>query len=310
MKKLKLVSIAMATYNGERYLHEQLESIYNQTYTNIEVVVCDDCSTDSTIDILEEYKNKKGLQYFQNNTNLGFVKNFEKAISLCKGEYIALADQDDIWNPNKLEQLLVIIGDNLLIHSDCKLINDDSEVISNSWRGDIKSHTSSVDFFFSNVVTGCTVLFKRDLLQKALPFPEGLLYHDWWLGICAAEVNRIVYTKETLVGYRQHITQDTGVYKESNLLDVLLLNTLKRLRKKDYPKLTAFKHQYQNLKAIVEVKEFKNSQVLSDALVYFSDYLQHIIHPKHFFIGLKYSENIRSTGNFCYLKNIIADLIG
>ena len=98
----KLVSIAMATYNGEKYLKEQLDSIYAQTYKDIEVIVCDDCSSDKTVEILDEYKEKYGLKYYINEKNLGFKKNFEKAISLCSGDFIALADQDDIWIENKI----------------------------------------------------------------------------------------------------------------------------------------------------------------------------------------------------------------
>jgi glycosyltransferase involved in cell wall biosynthesis len=92
-----MISLAMPTYNGERFLREQLDSIYNQTIVPDEVIVVDDCSTDGTISILEEYKKKYGLKYWVNEKNLGYNKNFEKAISLCTGDYIALSDQDDVW---------------------------------------------------------------------------------------------------------------------------------------------------------------------------------------------------------------------
>ncbi len=112
--KNSLISIAMATYNGEKYLKDQLDSIYNQTYKNIEVIVTDDCSIDKIVEILEQYARFHGLKYTVNEENLGFVK----VISLCGGEYIALADQDDIWEKNKIEILVNEIGSNLLIHSD------------------------------------------------------------------------------------------------------------------------------------------------------------------------------------------------
>ena len=102
-----MISIALTTYNGEKFLKEQLDSILNQTYSDYELVVCDDCSTDSTRQILKEYEKKdKRINVFLNNNNLGFKNNFEKAISLCTGEYIALSDQDDIWDEKKLEILL------------------------------------------------------------------------------------------------------------------------------------------------------------------------------------------------------------
>ena len=101
------ISIAMATFNGEKYLREQLDSIYSQTLLPYEIVAADDCSTDRTTEILEEYRIKKGLKYLVNEHNIGVVKNFEKAISLCQGDYVALSDQDDIWFPEKLEKSYV-----------------------------------------------------------------------------------------------------------------------------------------------------------------------------------------------------------
>lgn len=129
-----LISIAIATYNGEKYLKEQLDSIYAQTYKNIEVVVTDDCSTDKTVEILDKYAKTHGLKYFVNEKNLGFVKNFEKAMTLCKGKFVALADQDDIWEKNKIQILYGHIGDSLLIHSDASLIDAEGEIINTSYK--------------------------------------------------------------------------------------------------------------------------------------------------------------------------------
>ena len=105
------VSIALATYNGEKYLREQLDSILSQSIQDFELVACDDCSTDSTLKILNEYAEKDfRVKVFTNEKNLGFKKNFEKAIFLCSGDYIALSDQDDIWTENHLQVLLENIG--------------------------------------------------------------------------------------------------------------------------------------------------------------------------------------------------------
>ena len=122
MTNIPLVSVAMATYNGEPFLREQLDSIYNQTYKNIQVLVTDDCSDDKTVHILEEYKIRYGLQYYVNDKTLGAVRNFERALSFCKGEYIALSDQDDIWFREKIDNLVNEIGDCSLIFSDAKLM--------------------------------------------------------------------------------------------------------------------------------------------------------------------------------------------
>ncbi len=107
-KYTPLVSVAMCTYNGERFLAQQLDSIINQTYTNIEIVICDDGSTDKTIQMIQEYQKKFAtIKLYQNKTNLGFVQNFAKAISLTTGDYVATSDQDDIWLKNKIEILEV-----------------------------------------------------------------------------------------------------------------------------------------------------------------------------------------------------------
>jgi glycosyltransferase involved in cell wall biosynthesis len=110
-----MISIAMATYNGENYIREQIDSILNQTYQEFELIICDDCSTDSTWTILQEYEKKDHRINCQlNEKNIGFVKNFEKAIRLSQGEYIAFSDQDDIWTSDHLEILLATIGKNQL----------------------------------------------------------------------------------------------------------------------------------------------------------------------------------------------------
>ena len=102
-----LVSVALCTYNGAAYLPEQLETIINQSYVNLEIVISDDGSTDNTTRIIKEFQQKDHrIKFFQNETNLGYNKNFEKVFSLCLGDYIAIADQDDIWEVNKIECMM------------------------------------------------------------------------------------------------------------------------------------------------------------------------------------------------------------
>jgi len=185
-----LVSIAMTTYNGEKYLTKQLESIYAQTYKNIEVIICDDCSTDNTINILEEYKRKYGLKYFINSSNLGYIKNFYKAISLTSGDYIALSDQDDIWLLNKIEIQMRNIGNYSLICSDLQLIDDNDNIFEKSFKNyqsiKIPSNNNQLKhLLFSNFVTGCTCLFKKEILNDLTNFPD-CIPHDWWLAILAS----------------------------------------------------------------------------------------------------------------------------
>ena len=120
----KMISIAMATYNGEKYLREQLDSILKQTYSDFELIICDDCSKDATWEILEKYaQNDQRIRIYKNKQNLGFKRNFEKAISLCKGKFIALSDQDDIWENNHLSTLNERIGNYSMAVGNCQMID-------------------------------------------------------------------------------------------------------------------------------------------------------------------------------------------
>src|ERR1700754_726282 len=113
-----LVSIALCTYNGEKYISQQLDSILRQTHRNLEIIIVDDCSADNTFNIVKRYSILDSrIKCFRNEVNIGFNKNFEKAIKLATGDYIAISDQDDIWLPGKVELLLNNIGDNWLIFS-------------------------------------------------------------------------------------------------------------------------------------------------------------------------------------------------
>ena len=137
-----MISVALACYNGENFIYEQIQSIINQTITDLEIIICDDKSTDNTIDIIHNIKDKR-IKLYQNNIQLGVVKNFEKAISLCNGEYIALSDQDDVWVEKKLEKQLnqyIIEREKrptgpLLLYHDLILVDKELEVLKDSfWK--------------------------------------------------------------------------------------------------------------------------------------------------------------------------------
>ncbi len=210
------VSVALCTYNGVRFLKEQLDSILQQDYINIDEIICvDDRSTDETWNILEQYAAKyPAFKIFKNETNLGFIKNYEKAISLCKSSYIAISDQDDIWHTSKISKLLVAIGPNLMVYSDNEYIDQDGKLmgVKFSDKRNIAAITSCLNFALFNVISGHTVLFKKELLNHALPFPADIHY-DWWLGFCASQYSAIQVVNEPLVGYRQHSSNAVGSYK-------------------------------------------------------------------------------------------------
>lgn len=212
-----MISIALATYNGEKYLREQMDSILNQTVKDFELVVCDDCSSDSTLQILNDYtENDARIKVFRNEQNLGFKKNFEKAISLCTGDYIALSDQDDVWTENHLQVLLENIGGNDLIGANAFLCNEKAEPIGidllSCSKIDFLPESKDDWFFFllhSNIFQGAACLIKKSLVQKALSIPENVKFHDYWFAIVAAANNGVAYINECILYYRQHGTNVT-----------------------------------------------------------------------------------------------------
>jgi glycosyltransferase involved in cell wall biosynthesis len=218
-----MISIAMATYNGEKFLKEQLDSILNQTYKNFELVICDDCSTDSTPQLLNEYKNRDSrIKLFFNNCNLGFKKNFEKAVSFCTGEYIAFCDQDDVWEKTKLEDSLSNIKDKMLLSTDSLLVNSELKSLNRTFKENlgIKSISTDAEFLIKNLIhhsfiQGTTILCSSAFIKRHLPVPEDCVYHDLYFGICAALENSITYLDKTTLLYRQHENNIIGNEKKS-----------------------------------------------------------------------------------------------
>ncbi len=223
------ISVAMATYNGEKYLSEQLDSILVQTHAIDEVVVVDDCSSDATQAILFQYVSSyPQIKVVQNQSNLGVVKTFEKALSYCTHEFILLCDQDDVWLENKVEVLLKSIGNNLLIHSDAQLVDSNLQSIASSLSAKNKDVTRSsfVELLLTNQVTGCTVMIRKELLEFALPIPDGTYMHDYHLTLVAAYFKRIGYVHHALTKYRQHggnvvgtIAPDYFSWKQKQLVE-------------------------------------------------------------------------------------------
>lgn len=216
-----MISIAMATYNGAKYLNEQLDSILKQKVTDFELIICDDCSTDETKNILEKYRSKdKRVKVFFNEKNLGYVKNFEKAISMCTGDYIALSDQDDIWLPNHLNLLLDGIKEHYLCGADATLVNSDNKELGSTLFESFTIDTlpENVNDFrfmilYRSIFQGSAMMVTRELVNSALPFPSGIKFHDYWLVYYAFLLwgenysgmkTPVNYVKTPILRYRQH----------------------------------------------------------------------------------------------------------
>ena len=215
------VSIALCTYNGAEYIKAQLDSLCQQTYNNIEIVIVDDCSSDDTVSICNEYAAKDNrIRTCQNTQNLGFNKNFEKAISLCQGDYIAISDQDDIWCLDKIEVMLNNWkGGTVLMHHAAKSFHSEplpSLDITNERDASI---CTDIRYILSgNFIQGCTILFSSSIKDTVLPFDANLLY-DWWIGICAFSKGNVQYVHQNLIYHRKHLTS-AHYSKERNRYDL------------------------------------------------------------------------------------------
>ena len=227
-----MISIAMTTYNGEKFVSKQIESILKQTYQEFELIVCDDNSSDETISILEEFQAADTrVHIFKNDKNLGFKKNFEKAISLCNGEYIALADQDDIWEPKHLEILYNSIGDNYLACGDAIFIDSTDSFFENKkklsdYNYDLTAITSNMDvikriLYRGNPYQGASMLLSRDFLSIAMPIPENCPYHDVWFALVDSIFDKFSYTSEIVNNYRLHQKSVTS-HNEKKLFEKII----------------------------------------------------------------------------------------
>lgn len=211
-----LVSIALCTYNGAKYLREQMDTLVAQTYDNMEIVVVDDRSSDDTIAILNDYASRfPNIRIYQNAENLGYIKNFEKAIGLCQGEYIALADQDDIWDLNKISILVENIGEHLLISHDSAFMDEQGNPMGRK-MSDIRNFYAGGDsriFLMENYISGHAMLFRRSLLEFFTGF-NPVIMHDWWLAYIACNNGTITFVDRVLVNYRQHQNANTNILRQ------------------------------------------------------------------------------------------------
>lgn len=225
------VSIAMTTYNGGKYLREQLESLYSQTRVPDEVIVCDDNSMDNTIEILEEYKQRKGLIYYVNNPGLGVNKNFEKAIRLCTGDYIAICDQDDVWMPQKIEislkklQEIEANGIPACVSSRCHDMDANGNIKLRSKISDTYGYAATIADFDCKS-QGCSLMMNRLLIEKLKHFPEKEPLYDVYIGIVAAYIGEKYNLGIPLMYYRHHANNVIAKSKKENSLYTKMINRL------------------------------------------------------------------------------------
>lgn len=220
-----MISVVMCTYNGAKYLKEQIDSILQQTMADFELVVCDDCSNDGTWEILQDYASSNDkIRVCRNERNLGFLKNYEKALGLASGEYVAMSDQDDIWMPNHLEVLVNLLGDRTIACGNSLLVDENGDSLGMTLKeqedltvvSDNPMDVALSIMVYRNPFQGAAMLFRRSFLEKALPIPEGVKYHDSWFAALACFMNGISYTDEVVLHYRMHGSNVSGLHKKKS----------------------------------------------------------------------------------------------
>lgn len=233
-----MIDILMATYNGERYLEEQLDSIINQSYNDWKLIIGDDCSTDNTVAILTKYQQMypDKISFHINSKPSGSAKNnFFQLISYVNNDYVMFADQDDVWLKDKIKLTLNMMhkaeienGNQmpLLVHTDLCVVDQDLSVINKSifvmQNMDYKRDKLN-NILVSNIVTGCTMMINKALLDLLSIRPQKSVMHDMWLGLVAAAFGKIYFVSEATILYRQHGKNTNGA-KNFNSIRFMLTN--------------------------------------------------------------------------------------
>lgn len=180
-----------------------------------EIIISDDSSTDKTIEIIESFNDDRIILY-KHQTFQSHVYNFENALKKSKGDYIFLADQDDIWLPGKVNKMLTLLKDNDLVLSDALVVNENEEILFDSFFLFNHSKKGLIKNLYKNSYLGCCMAFNRKILNLSLPFPKDINMHDWWIGLIAEIYGSVHFTHDKLIKYRRHDNTLTPVDRKSN----------------------------------------------------------------------------------------------
>lgn len=200
-----MISVALAAYKGEKYIMEQVSSILKQLDENDELIISDDCPYTETYGVLSDLIQKDKRIVYAEGPKKGVIKNFEHAIALAKGDYIFLADQDDVWCDNKVERVMKAFdsGADIVLHN---AAITDGRLCPNGTYAFQTNHTATgtVKNIIKNSYQGCCMAFNARLREHILPFPEKLPMHDQWIGLVGEKFGRVELIEEPLILYRRH----------------------------------------------------------------------------------------------------------
>lgn len=222
MSERASVSVALATYNGEKYVLQQVDSILTQLLANDQLVISDNGSTDQTLSLIQEHYGSDPRVELISCRAKGVIANFSFALSYCKNEIIFLSDQDDIWQPNKVDVFL----DNFAKHPEISVMMSDIEVVDNNLKTVIPSffeyrgtRLGVIKNIVKNTYIGCAMAMRRSFIQPLLPIPSDVPMHDMWIGIMANKKKQAMLIPDKLVFYRRHGETVTTVENNSTLLE-------------------------------------------------------------------------------------------
>lgn len=219
-----MIDILLSTFNSVKHLDEQINSLLNQTYSEWNLLIRDDGSTDDTLEYLKKIKNKfpDKITLFIENENVGVIKSFEHLMLESKAEYIMFCDHDDVWLPNKIELTLKKMKDleietpnsPILVHSDLTVVDEKFQIIHESfWKLSKLDSTLLSNFNYLGVcngITGCTIIINRKAKKISLPISENARMHDSWIGLCVSKYGKIGFINESTILYRQHNSNQIG----------------------------------------------------------------------------------------------------
>lgn len=209
-----MISVCIPTYNGEKYIVQQLESILNQLDDGDEVIISDDSSTDKTIEIIRKFHDSR-IILLENCQFKSPIFNLQNALIHANGDYIFLADQDDVWLPGKVVAMIHHLQHYNIVVSDCKLIDSNGNVTADSFFDINHSGKGLIHNFIKNSYLGCCIAFRKEMLRLYLPFPVSIAMHDIWIGLLSEIFGNPIFIPDKFVLYRRHDASLTFSGKQS-----------------------------------------------------------------------------------------------
>jgi glycosyltransferase involved in cell wall biosynthesis len=223
-----MISVCIPTYNGEKFIRQQLDSIISQLGKEDELIISDDSSTDNTTGIIRSYNDDR-IQLLENSKFRSPIFNLENALKRAKGDYIFLSDQDDVWSPDKIKITVdklkyfdIVVCNGYIIDGKGKIVHESYF----DWKG---SGPGFLRNFIKNSYIGCALAFNRKILNFALPFPPKIAMHDIWIGLLAECTGKTLFIEERLFYYRRHFENYTASISkiDSKLSDFSLTYKIK-----------------------------------------------------------------------------------